>query len=55
MPAKRSRFDLGDVAAFSALFGGPASASAAAVSEPSTLSLAIVLLMGIAIRYRRRV
>ena len=45
-------FDLGDIAGFNALFAGPA--SAAAVPEPTTLSLAIVLLMGIAIRLRRR-
>ncbi len=48
-------FDLGDTGLFSGLFGGPASASAQAVPEPGTLSLAVVLLMGIAIRQRRRV
>ena len=46
-------FDLGDTALFSGLFGGPASASAQAVPEPTTLSLAVVLLIGIAIRQRR--
>ncbi len=45
-------FDLGDTALFSGLFGGPTSASA--VPEPTTLSLAIVLLLGIVIRPRRR-
>ena len=44
-------FDLGDIGAFSALLGGPASTQA--VPEPTTLSLAVVLLMGIAIRQRR--
>ncbi len=48
-------YDLGDIGVFSALFIGPASASAQAVPEPTTLSLAVVLLMGIAIRQRRRV
>ena len=48
-------FDLGDTGPFSALFGGPASAGTEAVPEPTTLSLAVVLLMGIAIRQRRRV
>ena len=48
-------FDLGDIGLFSGLFSGPASASAQAVPEPSTLSLAVILLMGIAIRRRRRV
>jgi hypothetical protein len=49
-------FDLGDIGLFSGLFSGPASASAdaEAVPEPTTLSLAAVLLMGIAIRPRRR-
>jgi hypothetical protein len=49
-------FDLGDIGQFSELFNGPeaASASAAAVPEPTTLSLAVVLLMGMAIRPRRR-
>ena len=46
-------FDLGDTASFSGLFGGPATASA--IPEPTTLSLAVVLLMSIAIRRRRRV
>jgi hypothetical protein len=46
-------FDLGDIADFSAMFGG--SASAEAVPEPTTLSLAFVLLLGLAIRQRRRV
>ncbi len=46
-------FDLGDTGLFSGLFGGPASANA--VPEPTTLSLAVFLLMGIAIRQRRRV
>ena len=46
-------FDLGDTASFSALLGGLASADAA--PEPSTLSLAVALLMGITIRQRRRV
>jgi hypothetical protein len=45
-------FDLGDIADFSAMFGG--SASADAVPEPATLSLAVILLLGIAIRQRRR-
>ncbi len=45
-------FDLGDIADFSAMFGG--SGSAIAVPEPTTLSLAVILLMGIAIRPRRR-
>ena len=45
-------FDLGDLADFSALLGGPASADA--IPEPSALSLAVVLLLGIAIRQRRR-
>lgn len=48
-------FDLGDTALFSGLFNGPAAASAAAVPEPSTLSLAAILLMGIIFRQRRRV
>ena len=48
-------FDLGDIASFSGLITGPASASAAAVPEPTTHSLAVVLLLGIAIRQRRRV
>ena len=50
-------FDLGDIGLFSGLFSGPASASATAqaVPEPSTFSLAVVLLMSIAIRQRRRV
>ena len=49
------RFDLGDLSAFSALtFSG--SASASTVPEPSTVSLGVLfLLMGIAIRQRRRV
>ena len=47
-------FDLGDLGVFSGLFGGPATASAQAVPEPTTLSLAVVLLMGMAIRRRRR-
>ncbi len=46
-------FDLGDIADFSAMFGG--SASANTVPEPTTLSLAVVLLLGIGIRQRRRV
>jgi len=46
-------FDLGDIGPFTGLFSG--SASASAVPEPSALSLAVVLLMGIAIRPRRRV
>ncbi len=45
-------FDLGDIADFSAMFGG--SGSAQAIPEPTTLSLAFVLLMGIAIRRQRR-
>ncbi len=48
-------FDLGDITGFNALFAGPASASAQAAPEPTTLSLAVVLLLGIAIRPRRRV
>ena len=48
-------FDTGDLGLFSGLFGGPATAGAQAVPEPSTLSLVVVLLMGIAIRPRRRV
>ena len=48
-------FDFGDIAGFNALFAGPASAGAQAVPEPTTLSLAVVPLMGIAIRQRRRV
>ena len=52
-------FDLGDTGPFSGLFSGPASASATAsaqaVPESSTLSLAVVLLLGIAIRPRWRV
>ena len=48
-------FDLGDTAFFSGLFGGPASASAQAVPEPTTLTLVAVLLMGIAFRQPRRV
>ena len=43
-------FDLGDTGPFSGLFVGPAAASTQAVPEPTTLSLAVVLLMGIAIR-----
>ncbi len=39
----------------SKLFSGPAAASVAAVPEPGALSLAVVLLMGLAIRQRRRV
>jgi hypothetical protein len=46
-------FDLGDTEHFSGLFGGPASASAQAVPEPTTLSLAVVLLLGFAGRQRR--
>ena len=49
-------FDMGDIADFSDLFGGSASsnsASSSAVPEPSTLSLALVLLMGVTIRQRR--
>jgi hypothetical protein len=46
-------FDLDDMASFSAMFGG--SASANAVPEPTTLLLAIILLFGIAIRQQRRV
>ncbi len=46
-----STFDLSDLAPFNELFAG----SASAVPEPSTLSLAVILLMGIAIRRRRRV
>ena len=49
------RFDLGDLGALSALFSGPTSASAGAVPEPTTLSLALILLLGIAIRQPRRV
>ncbi len=45
-------FDLGDTDSFSALLGGLA--SAAAVPEPTTLSLAVVLLLGIVIRRRQR-
>ncbi len=48
-------FDLGDLRPFNALLGGPAAASAQAVPEPTTLSLAVVLLLGMAIRPRRRV
>ena len=48
-------FDLGDIGLFSGLFGSPAAASAAAVPEPSTLSFAVILLPGLAIRKRRRV
>ena len=47
-------FDLGDIRSFSALFSGPAMGSAQAVPEPTTLSLAVVLLMATAIRRRRR-
>ena len=47
-------FDLGDIALFSGLFGGPASASAQAIPEPATPSLAVILLLGITIRQRRR-
>lgn len=47
-------FDVGDLGPFSALLGGPATANAAAVPEPGTLSLAIVLLLSLAIRQRRR-
>ena len=46
-------FDVGDTGAFSALLGGPASANT--VPEPTALSLAVILLLGIAIRQRRRV
>ena len=48
---KDGMFDLGDLGAFSALFSGAASAQA--VPEPTTLSLAVLLLMGITIRQRR--
>ncbi len=48
-------FDLGDIGLFSGLFNGPTPASAQAIPEPTTLSLAVVLLLGIAIRRRRRV
>ena len=48
-------FDLGDTGLFSGLFGGPASASAQAVPEPGTLSLALVFLMGLAFPPRWRV
>ena len=48
-------FDLGDLGPFSALLGGPATAGAQAIPEPTTLSLAVILLMGIAIRQRRHV
>ena len=48
-------FDLGDLTVFSALVSSPASASASAVPEPTTFSLAVLLLLGIAIRWRRRV
>ena len=48
-------FNFGDIAGFNALFAGPAAAGAAAVPEPATFSVAVVLLMGIAIRRRRRV
>ena len=41
-------FDLVDTGVISGLFGGPASANS--VPEPTTLSLAVILLMGIAIR-----
>ncbi|MCH7686041.1 MAG: hypothetical protein IH899_05065 [Planctomycetes bacterium] len=48
-------FDLGDTASFSELFGGPAAASAFAVPEPSTMSLAVFfILTGVAIRRRPR-
>ena len=47
-------FDFGDIAGFNALFAGPASAGAQAVPEPTTLSLAVVLLLGLTIRQRRR-
>ena len=53
-------FDLGDTASFSGLFSGPATALlsepavAPAVPEPTTLSLTDILLLGIAIRQRRR-
>jgi len=45
-------FDLGDLSAFSALLGGPASASA--VPEPASSSLLIVALGALALRGRRR-
>ena len=48
-------FDFGDIAGFNALFAGPASAGTQAVPEPTTLSLAVILLLGIATRPRRRV
>ena len=48
-------FDFGDIVGFNSLFAGPASARASAIPEPTTLSLAVVLLLGIAIRQRRRV
>lgn len=51
--SQNGTFDLGDLAGFNSLFAGPASAQA--VPEPSALSLAVVFLMGIAIRPRRRV
>jgi hypothetical protein len=52
---QNGNFDFGDIAGFNALFAGSASASSQAVPEPTTLSLAVVLLMGIAIRPRRYV
>ena len=51
---QNGNFDFGDMAGFNVLFAGPAAASAQAIPEPTTRSLAVVLLMGIAIRQRRR-
>jgi hypothetical protein len=45
---------LGDTAVLSTLFGGPTMAIAQAVPEPTTLSLAVILLVGVTIRQRRR-
>ena len=48
-------FDLGEIGPFGGMFRGQAAAIAQAVPEPSTHSLAVFLLMGIAIRQRWRV
>ena len=46
-------FDLGDTGPFSALLGGPASAIAETVPEPSALTLAAFALLGLAYARRR--
>ena len=40
-------FDLGDIAGFNAIFVGPATASAQAVPEPTTVMLAILAFVGL--------